>query len=222
MKNVLITGISKGIGKALAQKFLKKGYFVFGTSIDGQTDFSDPNLSVVGLELSSTKSIADCASTLLKSGKKIDIQINSAGAMLDEDETTVIPDKLRKTLEINLIGPIDLTEQILPIINEGGHIINVASSAGSLALPAHDSHEEGHYPSYKISKTAVNMYTKTLAARLKGKITVSSVHPGWVRTDIGGQEAPVTPEEAAENIFKLAISRPETGQFWFNGEKMPW
>lgn len=222
MKNVLITGVSKGIGKALAQKFLKEGYFVFGTSVNGEVDFSDPNLSVVELELSSTESIARCASKLLKSGEKIDIQINNAGAMLDEDETTVIPDKLRKTLEINLIGPIDLTEQILPIINDGGHIINVASSAGSLALPANDSHDEGHYPSYKISKTAVNMYTKTLAARLKDKVTVSSVHPGWVKTDIGGQDAPVTPEETAENIFKLAISRPETGQFWFNGEKMPW
>lgn len=222
MKNVLITGISKGIGKALAEKFLKEGYFVFGTSVDGQTDLVNENLSVIQLELSSPESIANCAKTIIQSGKKIDIQINNAGAMLDEEETTVVPEKLRKTLEINLIGPIDLTEKILPAINEGGHIVNVASSAGSLGLPISESHEMGHYPCYKISKTAVNMYTKTLAARLNGKVTVSSVHPGWVKTDLGGQEAPVTPAEAALNIFKLATSQPETGQFWFNGEKMPW
>ena len=222
MKNVLITGISKGIGKALAEKFLKEGYFVFGTSVDGQTDLTNENLSVIQLELSSPESIANCANTIIQSGKKIDIQINNAGAILDEEETTVVPEKLRKTLEINLIGPIDLTEKILPVVNEGGHIVNVASSAGSLGLPISESHEMGHYPCYKISKTAVNMYTKTLAARLKGKATVSSVHPGWVKTDLGGKEAPVTPAEAAENIFKLAVSQPETGQFWFNGEKMPW
>lgn len=222
MKNILITGISKGIGKALAQRFLKEGYFVFGTSTNGQTDFTHENLSVLKLELTSEETISQCSSAILQSGKKLDILINNAGALIDEEETTVIIPKLRKTLEINLIGPIDLTERIIPAISKDGHIVNVASSAGSLALPAYDSHEEGHYPSYKISKTAVNMYTKTLAARLKGEITVSSVHPGWVKTDMGGQDADFTPEEAAENIFKLAISRPETGQFWFNGEKMPW
>jgi NAD(P)-dependent dehydrogenase (short-subunit alcohol dehydrogenase family) len=57
---------------------------------------------------------------------------------------------------------------------------------------------------------------------LKDLVTVSSVHPGWVKTDMGGEEADITPEVAAENIFKLAISSPKTGQFWFNGEKMPW
>jgi NAD(P)-dependent dehydrogenase (short-subunit alcohol dehydrogenase family) len=222
MKNILITGISKGIGKALAQKFLKKGFFVLGTSTTGQVDFTDENLSVYKLELSSQESISECSSEIINSGKKLDILINNAGALLDEDETTVIVEKLRKTLEINLIGPIDHTERLLSIVNEGGHIINTSSSAGSLGLPDYDSHEEGHYPSYKISKTAVNMYTKTLALRLKGKITVSSIHPGWVKTDMGGPEANMTTEEAAENIFKLAISHPESGQFWFNGEKMPW
>jgi len=222
MKNVLITGISKGIGKALAQKFLSEGYFVFGTSTDGKVDFTNENLSVHQLELTSEASIMRCSTEIINSDKKIDILMNNAGALFDEDDTTVVPEKLRKTLEVNLIGPIDLTERILPIMNEGGHIVNTSSSAGSLTLVGHESHFEGHYPSYKISKVAVNMYTRTLALRLKDNITVSSVNPGWVKTDMGGQEADITPAEAAENIFKLAISRPETGQFWFNGEKMPW
>jgi NAD(P)-dependent dehydrogenase (short-subunit alcohol dehydrogenase family) len=69
------------------------------------------------------------------------------------------------------------------------------------------------------------MYTRTLANRLLNEgqdITVSSVHPGWVRTEMGGEEAPMIPEEAAEHIFKLATSKVETGQFWFKGEKYPW
>ena len=56
----------------------------------------------------------------------------------------------------------------------------------------------------------------------KRNITVSSVHPGWVRTDMGGSDATMSPEEAAEYIYKLGISRPETGQFWFKGKKYPW
>lgn len=222
MKNVLITGISKGIGKALAQKFLEEGYFVTGTSTSGEVDYSNENLIVYTLELSLTESIKKCADAIIQSGKKIDILINNAGVLLDEDETTVIAEKLRQTLEINLIGPIDFTEQLVSTINKDGHIVNIASSAGSISLVGNESHFEGHYPCYKISKAAVNMYTRTLALRLKNNITVSSVHPGWVKTSIGGTEADITPEEAAKNIYNLAISNPETGQFWFNGEKLPW
>jgi NAD(P)-dependent dehydrogenase (short-subunit alcohol dehydrogenase family) len=75
---------------------------------------------------------------------------------------------------------------------------------------------------YKISKAALNMVTRCLAIRLDGQITVSSVHPGWVKTDMGGDDADIEPEEAAEDIFTLANSQVETGQFWFKGEKFPW
>ena len=69
------------------------------------------------------------------------------------------------------------------------------------------------------------MYTRTLAARFineKTPVVVSSVHPGWVKTSMGGDGAPMLPVEAAEDIYRLAISQPETGQFWFKGEKHPW
>jgi NAD(P)-dependent dehydrogenase (short-subunit alcohol dehydrogenase family) len=81
-----------------------------------------------------------------------------------------------------------------------------------------------YYPCYKISKCALNMYTRTLASRLnEDKITVSSVHPGWVRTEMGGEDADMSPEEAAAHIYELAIKPPkESGQFWFKGEKMSW
>jgi NAD(P)-dependent dehydrogenase (short-subunit alcohol dehydrogenase family) len=236
MKTVLITGIGRGIGKALAQKFLKEGYAVMGTSQTGEVDYSDQNLKVFTLDLALSESIEKCAKAIGtdigKSGTKIDILINNAGALLDEDETHVIIDKLRRTLEVNLIGTIDWTEHLISSMNSVGHIVNVSSSAGALGAKsetevefAKSSHFPYHYPAYKISKCALNMYTRTLAGRFvfeKIDTTVSSVHPGWVKTEIGGPEAEVTPEEAAENIYKLAISRPETGQFWFNGKKYPW
>lgn len=223
MRVVLITGISRGIGKALAKKFLTEGCFVLGTSVSGDVDYTDQNLVVFQLDLSSAESISQCVQAISQSEKKIDILINNAGILNDEDNTAVVIEKLRKTLEVNLIGTVDFTERIIPLMNNGGHIINISSTAGSLEQVGCTSHFLGYYPSYKISKAALNMYTRTLALRLKNSaIIVSSVHPGWVKTDIGGQEADIFPEEAAENIFTFAVSKPETGQFWFNGEKLPW
>ena len=226
MKTALITGIGRGIGKALAEKFLAEGYSVIGTTFNTQTVPSAPNLKTYSLDLSSPDSIKTCTDAIASSGAKIDILINNAGAMPDSEETSIVVDKLRKTLEVNLIGTIDFTERIVPSI-VGGHIINMSSQAGSLAEAdiLADTHEPYHYPAYKISKCALNMYTRTLAVRMaheKTGIIVSSVHPGWVKTDMGGSEAPTTPEEAATDIFKLAISKPETGQFWYKGEKYPW
>lgn len=223
MQTVLITGVSKGIGKALAQKFLAEGYFVIGTSLDGTLDYTHSNLVVYQLDLSAHESISQCVDVVGKVEKNIDILINNAGCLFDEDETTVVVEKLRKTLEVNLIGTVNLTEQILPLLHKKeGHVVFMSSTAGSLADTGHISHYPGHYPSYKISKAALNMYMRTLSVRLKDKLTVSSVHPGWVQTDMGGPEADLTPEQAAESVFILATSRPETGQFWFNGEKLPW
>jgi NAD(P)-dependent dehydrogenase (short-subunit alcohol dehydrogenase family) len=237
MKTTLITGIGRGIGKALTLKFLKEGYAVIGTSQTGAVDYSPGNLKVFQLDLTSADSIKKCAEAIAdelgKSGTKVDALINNAGALFDEDETHIIIEKLRQTLEVNLIGTIDWTERIIPSMkagngnNNGGHIVSISSQAGSLQEMDRitDSHEPYHYPAYKISKTAINMYTRTLAVRMdheKTGIIVSSVHPGWVKTNMGGDDAPTTAEEAAEQIFKLAVSRPETGQFWYNGNKYPW
>ncbi|MDO8466604.1 MAG: SDR family NAD(P)-dependent oxidoreductase [bacterium] len=221
--NVLITGTDKGIGKALAEKFLAEGHFVFGAYLSEAFPASDASASHQ-LDLSSPESIAECAKKISESGKKIDILINNAGILLDEDETRVLVDKLRETLEVNLIGTIDFTERVIPMIPKGGHIVNISSTAGSLEFAGTGkSHHPYHYPSYKISKAALNMYTRTLATALKdSEIIVSSVHPGWTKTAMGGQEADITSEEAAAGIYKFAISKPETGLFWFKGERLPW
>jgi len=227
MKNVLITGVGRGIGKALAEKFLAENYEMLGTTEDGTIPYSNNNLTVYRLDLTSTELIGEVSKKIAESGKKIDILINNAGVLLDDEKTKVSVDDLRKTLEVNLIGTIDFTEHIIPLINKDGHIVNISSQAGSLNDVENFTHSHAplRYPAYKISKAALNMYTRTLALRLQNEqtgIVVSSVHPGWVKTEMGGDEAPMTPEEAAEHIFKLAVSCPETGEFWFKGEKHPW
>jgi len=218
MKTAFITGAGRGIGKGLAQKFLKEGFSVIGTSISGTADFSHPNLLMIPLDLYSDESVRGCAEAAMRIGRKIDIHINNAGVLLDEGEPEIVIDKLRKTLQVNLVGPIDLTQKMLPLIAEGGHIVNISSSAGSLAKLHH-----ADYPAYKISKAALNMFTSYFAFKLKGKITVSSVHPGRVKTDMGSWEGDMDIGEAAGYIYETATRQGiETGQFWFKGEKFPW
>lgn len=227
MKYVIVTGISRGIGQALAEKFLEQGFFVIGTTTGDKAPLENSNLKVFNLDLSKAESIEKFADDVSLLNVKINILINNAGGLFDEEETKVIVEKLRKTLEVNLIGTIDLTERLVEKLDNNAHIVNVSSAAGSLEDTEHveDSHYPYHYPAYKISKCALNMYTRTLALRMKNEgktITVSSVHPGWVRTDMGGEEAPVLPSEAAQNIYNLAVSNPPTGHFWFNGKSYPW
>lgn len=218
MKTIVITGASRGIGKALAERFLKHGDFVIGTSTSGTSPIEHDRLLMLQLDLSNPESIAACTKSIIDSGRKIDILINNAGIWSGiEDDPMIHMDILRKTLEVNLFGTADFTERLIPVMNDGGHIVSVSSRAGSLTKQTH-----ANYPDYKISKAALNMLTRCLAMRLNGKITVSSVHPGWVKTDMGGSDADIEPEEAAEDIFKLATSKPETGQFWYKGEKFPW
>lgn len=220
MKTVLITGTSRGIGRALAERFLQNGDFVIGTSTSGNSDLDHQSLITLQLDLANPASIESCATSIAALDRPIDILINNAGIWSGTDENpTINVDLLRKVLEVNLFGTIDFTERIIPSLQSGGHIVNISSRMGSLKL----CDEFGaDWPDYKISKCALNMVTRILADRLHGKITVSSVHPGWVKTDMGGSDADIEPEEAAEDILALANSHPESGQFWFKGEKMPW
>lgn len=220
MKTVVITGVSRGIGRALAERFLKNGDVVFGTSTSGIAPIMHDRLRMIQLDLADPDSIDLCARHIIDSGKNIDILVNNAGIWSGvEENPTIDIALLRKTMEVNCFGTLDFTEKLIPTISHGGSIINISSRMGSL-----DYVEQGgiNWPDYKVSKAALNMITRILAIRLAGKITVSSVHPGWVKTDMGGLDADLEPEEAAEDIFILTNSRVESGQFWFKGEKFPW
>lgn len=219
MKTVVITGASRGIGFATAKKFLDAGYKVIGTSTSGKVPIDSDNLIMFQLDLSSPESIQKAANDVKDKIESIDILINNA-AMSSKKERELNVDVLRKILNVNVIGVVDFSERMIPLIKDGSHIINISSEYAVLS----EEQEEDVIPSYKISKAALNMYTRVLAKKLKErKIIVSSLDPGWVKTDMGGKEAEREPEEVAEDIYNLAIRDDiETGQFWFKGEKRSW
>ena len=224
MKTVLITGASRGMGKATAKKFLAEGWRVIGTSTDGEGRSNEHGFELVALDFLKPESILTAVENIKRLAPSIDVLINNAGVVIPldrKDIDTINVERLRETLQVNLIGLIDFAERILLSMNEGGHIINVGSQSAILSEPLDDDDTDA--PAYRISKTAINMYTKLLAKRLEKKgITVSSIDPGWVKTDMGGKEAQRLPEEVAQEMYDLATSKVESGQFWRSGKKRGW
>ncbi|MBX4210873.1 SDR family NAD(P)-dependent oxidoreductase [Candidatus Parcubacteria bacterium] len=220
MKTVVITGASRGIGYATARKFLAEGWFVIGTSTTGNISITNENFLAIKADYLKSKTIKEAVTTIIKLGKNIDILVNNAAIGDDEIGDPLKIDLLRKTLEVNVVGTADFTNQLLPMLNSPSHIINISSMASSLTDPIENT---WHIPAYKISKAALNMYTRTMGMQLKNKnIKVSSLDPAWVKTDMGGPDAPGEPEDAAGDIYNLAISNVETGQFWLKGKKRNW
>ena len=212
-KTVLITGASKGIGFMLAKKFLKYGFHVIGTSTSGKiAGLEDKNFQVLQLDLANFESIESLKKIIDENESAIDILINNAG--IGPDLHTIIPEKIsfKKTFEVNVTGTTFLTESLIENLNKDGKIINITSKMGSIELC-----ERIDSAAYRMSKTALNMYTKVLSNRLADKIKVVAIHPGWVKTTIAKSNisaAPLTPEESANGIFNFAISDFRSGIFW--------
>ena len=230
MKIIVITGASRGIGRATAQKFLDEGWRVIGTSTSGDSNFDNENFKLVTLDYLRPETISTSAEEIKKMTDVIDVLLNNAGVVFDLPDVAIDIAKLRKTLEVDLIGQIDLTERLIPLIKDGGHIINVGSRSAVLNEPLDDIDA----PAYRIAKTALSMYTKLIAQRpLNKKIIASSIDPGWVKTDMGNAGATEElkpnrePEDVVNDIYNLIMSNPETGYFWKfrtgrRGEKRSW
>ncbi|MFM9021830.1 MAG: SDR family NAD(P)-dependent oxidoreductase, partial [Sediminibacterium sp.] len=117
----------------------------------------------------------------------------------------------KKTFAVNVTGTTFFTEKMLQFLKVGGKIINMSSKMGSL-----DVCEKSDSVAYRMSKAALNMYTKILSNRLEGKQLVASVHPGWVRTNIAKSniDGRLSPEESAQKIFQFITIDFKTGTFW--------
>ena len=151
------------------------------------------------------------------------------GFMPGNSTETVSMDILKQTFEINYFAPIALTQKLLPLLKKStaGRIVNVSSIMGSLAL-----HADSNSPIYGIkllaynsSKTALNQFTLHLAEEIKDSpIKVNSAHPGWVKTDLGGEYAPMSIEDGVKTIVDLCTldENGPTGAFIHLGESLPW
>lgn len=219
MKHGIVTGSSRGIGLATVELLTKQPSFkVIGSSTSGNNLLDNSNFKCLKLDLSISDSITEFIENI--EVVKLDFLINNAGILIEKwDASEINMEQLKKTFDINVFGTIELTEKLLPLFNTNGHIINITSDWGSFSEQNFDAFQ----PHYKMSKAALNMYTKLLAKRLEEKhIKVSSLDPGWTQTDMGGKIAPRLPKDVAIDILNLLHADVESGQFWHQGKVRKW
>jgi len=221
IKTVLITGANRGIGFHLATQFTKHNYKVIGTSRSGTIQNLN-NIEVLQLDLANKNSMAKIKNTLEQNNTKIDILINNAGIGPDLENERPDENTFRETFEVNVIGTTFFTELMTPIVKQGGKIINISSKMGSI-----NACNMSGSVAYRMSKAALNMYTKILTNKLSDSHKVAAIHPGWVRTNISKSTSihgRLAPDDAAERIFNFVATNFETGIFWDMeaNEKLDW
>lgn len=219
----VITGANRGIGFAISRLFAREGAtcsLVVRDRAAGERAAAEiaeygTKPFVVSADMAVRADIAAAADEVSRRFERIDLLVNNAGILTDEDRRTpanrMDPAVLDQTLAVNFYGPIAMSEALLPKMGAGSRIINVSSTMGQMA-----DGSAGYAPAYCISKTALNAYTQALAAAVSDKgILVDSFHPGWARTAMGGPNATVDPEQSASVALFLATRpRGETGLFW--------
>jgi len=243
-KVAFITGANRGIGFETARQLGKKGIkIILGSRDKAKGDAAAQKLKEEKIDVISfpfdINQLSDhqkIYNYIEKNLGKLDILINNAAVSLDSANvefsnhtSTTSQEVLRKTFDTNFFNPIALTQKLLPLIRKApaGRIVNLSSVLGSLTL-----HSDPQSPIYEVkvlaynsSKTAMNAFTIHLAHELKDTpIKVNSAHPGWVKTDMGGSDAPLEIPDGAKTSVQLALlpSDGPTGGYYHLGEKLPW
>ena len=241
-KIALITGANKGIGFETARQLGNRGATVIvgARNADRGREAADTlcaeglNADTVQLDVADTRSINAAAKTVTEQYGRLDILINNAGVVLEDLGTLpseAALDTFRETFDTNVWGTVATTQAFLPLlrVSDAGRIVNVSSSMGSQAIVADVSNPQsggGAFASaYRMSKTAVNMFTQLLARELHNTpIKVNSVCPGWVRTELGGDAAPRSVEQGATAPVRYATLGADgaTGGFFDEDGAVAW
>jgi NAD(P)-dependent dehydrogenase (short-subunit alcohol dehydrogenase family) len=224
---VLVTGANRGIGLELAKQFLAGGYDVIGTARAPAeaTELRASGARVVALDVTDATSVAALVESL--QGTAIDILVNNAGIFPRTGTmgsiATITFDEIEQTLETNTIGPMRVTQALLPNLRAGKRklIVSISSRLGSIEF-----NTNGNYYGYRESKAALNVFMRSLAMELKSDgFTCVAMSPGWVRTDMGGPQATLSPEESVKGILAVleSLEPEDSGTFRsYDGAKMPW
>ncbi len=230
----LVTGANKGIGLEIARQLGKQGMLVVLGARDGAKGtaaaaaLADEGIDAhaVKLDVTSEADVAALPGYFQHTFGRLDVLVNNAGvAEWKADD----PASFRRTFETNVLGLVAVTYALLPLLqaSPAGRIVNQSSVLGSLTSLSQKPKMFGSFmiPAYTSSKAAVNGFTVALAHKLRGSaLKVNSAHPGWVRTDLGGQEAPLGVVEGAQTAVTLATLPADgpSGQFFHLGQALPW
>jgi NAD(P)-dependent dehydrogenase (short-subunit alcohol dehydrogenase family) len=230
----LVTGANRGIGREVCRQLAARGLRVILTARDRAKaeqaaaalrgdDGSAGDVAAEVLDVTDSASIRALARTLAARREHVDVLVNNAAILVAESRGVLQTplSELRATFDTNLFGAIAVSQAFVPAMLERryGRIVNVSSKAGQLA-------SMGTYaPAYSMSKTALNAFTRQLAAAVTGAgVLVNSACPGWVRTGMGGPGAPRSVEEGADTLVWLATlaAKGPTGGFFEDRAPIEW
>jgi NAD(P)-dependent dehydrogenase (short-subunit alcohol dehydrogenase family) len=225
----LVTGAGRGIGLELCLFALESGHNVMAIVRDpnnarnlsaARKEYGDKLLILKG-DVTSDEDLKRLASEV--GDRAIDILINNAGVLLDDGVSfeELSREDLQQTFLVNTFAPLMVTQTFLPMLKKSSaaKLVNITSMMGSVA-----DNKSGGYYAYRMSKAALNMFNKSFSVDHPA-IVAMVLHPGWVRTEMGGAQAPVLPRESARGLFKLILESGKThsGRFFdYTGKELPW
>jgi len=235
-KTAIVTGGNRGIGREIVRRLAEEDVFVVLGSRDaakGSRAASElqralgkraGNVASHPLDVNDTRSVRRFVAHVEKEHGTPSILVNNAGVYPEAKDAKVVDTPTavwRETFETNLFGAVRMCREVVPLMRRlgFGRVVNVSSGLGQL----HQMREGS--PAYRVSKAALNALTRTLADEVAGTgILVNSMSPGWVRTDMGGEEAPRSVEEGADTAVWLCLlpTNGPTGQFFRDRKPIPW
>lgn len=213
-KTIFITGADIGLGRSLTQLFAEREYHVFAGHLKPDTTFDDlpepiaARITLIPQDVSSTDNVRNSVKLVSQHTDSLDILINNAGVNIDDHDKTIdeidLDDGRAQTqFEVNALGPLRCIQQFLTLLRKGEakRIINISSEAGSLG----QSWRVGAF-GYCMSKSALNMQATILLNHLgKEGFTIINMHPGWMISNMGGPDADITTDVAAQGIAEWGL-----------------
>jgi NAD(P)-dependent dehydrogenase (short-subunit alcohol dehydrogenase family) len=230
-QRIVITGVSRGVGFETAKLFLQEGAEILGVARDPERlerarcelDPGGNRLTVLAADLTARDAAARVAGAVEGRFGALDVLFSNAAVQIDGDvqgTSEVAEPVMAQAFAANFWAPYFVARALLPLLRRGREprLVNVSSGAGNF-----ESMRTLGIPSYRLSKWALNGLTMLLARELAGKVAVNAFDPGWVKTDLGGPNAPGHPSESARGALALVtLPFSETGKFWKDGKEIPW
>lgn len=222
MPTILITGANRGLGLEFARQYAAAGWRVLATVRDPLSGkaVSDAGAEVYVADVADLSTLKRLKSAL--AGISLDMVLNNAGIYGDNQSFGAVDaDGFLKVMRVNALAPLQVAELFADQVPEGGIIAALSSKMGSVA-----ENSSGGFYAYRASKAALNMVVKTLSLDLAArKIAVIALSPGWVQTDMGGANAPLTPPQAVAGMKAVLdkVNLTDSGKFFhFDGSEVAW
>ena len=224
-QTALVTGTGRGIGPAIVTALRSEGARVLchaRTEIDARRASIDLGGEPVWGDLSTAEGVREVGAQASHLAPQLHVLVHNAGVLRRGGVADALRHDIEECVAVNVLAPVGLTQALLPNLRAAGlaRVVVVSSTMGQFT-----SGMRGGSLPYRISKSAVNAFVANAASEVAGDgILVNAMHPGWVRTDMGGASANVEPEQAARMALQLATldAGGATGRFWRDGVEIPW